>query len=82
MGSMDRKYWRGQELDPDPSVEDEIDPLGPDERDQDLLEDRWASVKFDQPKPRPSPLVRYGIPAVTLIAAASLLVPMLSVFTR
>ena len=79
---MTRKYWRGRELLNEPSEEDEFDPLGPDERDQDLMEDSWESVQYEQPKPATSPLVRFAVLAFSLVAVVSILVPMIAAVVR
>lgn len=77
---MDRKYWRGRPLDLGP--EDDGDPLGPDARDADLLDDSWEDAYLRGERRQTSRVMRAGLIALSLLALAGILVPMTVVVTR
>ncbi|MFQ5380057.1 MAG: hypothetical protein ACE5EF_00335 [Dehalococcoidia bacterium] len=78
---MSRKYWRGREIDigPDESSED---PLAPDERDRDLMDGGIWGRRDTLPGRARSRAIRVGLAALSILALASLLIPMLAVVLR
>ncbi|HJP40845.1 MAG TPA: hypothetical protein QGF35_03975 [Dehalococcoidia bacterium] len=77
---MERKYWRGREVESQPELPD--DPLGPDERDIDLLDDSWEVISAPRRRRRSSPILRAVLVALSIFALLGLIVPMVAAATR
>ncbi len=78
---MARKYWRGREIDLGLN-EPDGDPLGPDDRDRDLMDENYhggTGRVRGEGHPR---IVRAVVATLSIVALASLLIPMLAVIGR